>query len=567
MSYSSMSNEDAEKDENLDLIKKLLKTKNLNPKKLDDLKGLLSLTLRPKLNNNSFNKNLLRFLLEHINKTNESIFYNFFFQSCEVGNLSNVKLLLEKGLDVNCQNDLGETPLHIAVAKMDIKLIRLLIKYEPKTNIKTYKDSMTAVNYAEIRGDGEINKLINDLNKSNKAKIIRSEILDCINKDMDNLDISQNEEDNSLFQIDINDNNEINNYNGEAVSIITGQDVSTSRVYSSNNINKSNVNSIINVYKKEKEKKEKEKEKKKEKRKTIIQTLLNESDFCEINSPIQSIKTVDCRKSITDIKNKFRKTNENSDNNIERLSKNTINENKIVYFPIKKKDDHSNNPSCLQSLKTSHTLNKDQYESLFLNKSINKKLELYKFMSEISLSKSYADYLLDNGFDDLEVLIHQYKNSNALSEKNLKDIGIKNPGDRTKILIHLEELAGNFPIKLEKNIIYSNFISKDVNNSLYKFLNSINLEKYIDIFEKNGFYNAEILYIKMISKNPMTEEILREDFGLDKIGHIKRIMINLKSCSEQYIAKLKQKKKCDNYKYIEFSADSKLRSCQTCILI
>ena len=56
-----------------------------------------------------------------------------------------------------------------------------------------------------------------------------------------------------------------------------------------------------------------------------------------------------------------------------------------------------------------------------------------------------VNILLDNGFDDLEVLVNQTKNGIALSEKNLKDIGIKLKGDRAKILIHLEEKAGIFP--------------------------------------------------------------------------------------------------------------------------
>lgn len=42
---------DTIEDEQFNSIKKLLKNKKLNPKKSDDLKYLLSLTLRPKIKN------------------------------------------------------------------------------------------------------------------------------------------------------------------------------------------------------------------------------------------------------------------------------------------------------------------------------------------------------------------------------------------------------------------------------------------------------------------------------------------------------------------------------------
>ena len=186
-------------------------------------------------------------------------------------------------------------------------------------------------------------------------------------------------------------------------------------------------------------------------------------------------------------------------------------------------------------------------------------------MFEIGLPKKYANYLLDNGFDDLEVLISQTKNGIALSEQNLKDVGIKLPGDRAKILIHLEELAGNFPFILERNVIYSNKI--EANGSLYKFLTSINLEDYIKSFNDNGYYNAELLYTQMFSKHPINEDILKNNFGINKIGYIKRIMLNLTSCSENYIKKLKNKKvELKKYKSIVFERNPYLKACEECLI-
>lgn len=259
------------------------------------------------------------------------------------------------------------------------------------------------------------------------------------------------------------------------------------------------------------------------------------------------------------------------------LSKRFSTEYKYFTSPLRKKDELLNyynsrsiNPSCVQSLTTSHTINKEHYDSPLTNnkvsKSLDKKVELSNFMLEIGLPYNYSNNLIDNGFDDLEVLISQTKNSIALTEQNLKDIGINLPGDRAKILIHLEELAGKFPFILEKDKIYFNKTEEN-DISLYNFLTSINLEEYVETFQQKGYHNAELLYIQMVSKNPITEDILKDDFGLNKIGHIKRIMLNLVSCSENYIKKLKRKNiESRNCKSVVFEGNPYLNSCDACFI-
>lgn len=51
----------------------------------------------------------------------------------------------------------------------------------------------------------------------------------------------------------------------------------------------------------------------------------------------------------------------------------------------------------------------------------------------------YTKYFLKNGFDDMNVITDQLKNGYGLTDHNLKEIGIKSPGVRAKILIKLEE--------------------------------------------------------------------------------------------------------------------------------
>ena len=549
-------------------IKKLLKQKNLNPKKSKDLKYLLSLTLRPAIKDFNFDY-LLTFLLKYLNSTNKSIFYEYFFQTCELGKLNSVKILLENGLSVNCQNDLGETPLHIAISKNDIELIQLLIKYEPNTYLTTDKDKLTVLNYAEIRNNKIILKMIEDLIEKNKKEIIKSEIINYINKDMNNIKLTTN----NICSF-INDNNnleEIKNYNGEKMSLIINEEGKIDN----NNINKNNEKEINNIN---------------NNKFTITQTILNESDFCEEVFPKNTIKVNNYNNNINSITNsKSNNDISNDDENHRRfytedcfcdikISKRFSTSLKYNTSPLKKKEEllnyynnNSINPSCVQSLTTSNTINREQYESPLISnktsKSINKKMELSKFISDINLPKNYVNILLDNGFDDLDVLIVQAKNGMALTEQNLKDLGINLKGDRAKFLIHLEELAGNFQFLLEKDIIYSNTIEENKNNSLYKFLASINLEEYIKVFYEKGYYNAELLYIQMFSKNPITEDILKNDFGMIKIGHIKRIMLNLVTCSENYIKRLRHKN-VDNkyYRSIVFDWNPYLKACEACLI-
>ena len=567
---SSLAKKDGKDNEQDKSIKKLLKEKNLNPEQPNDLKYLLSLTLRPKIKKFNF-EYLLLFLLKYLNQANESIFYEYFFQSCELGKINNVKILLENGLSVNCQNNLGETPLHIAISKNDIELIKLLIKYEPYTNLTTDKDNLTVMNYAEIRGNKNIIKLISDLNEINIKKKIKSEIIDYINKDMNNMNSLDFSNISSLMNKN-DDIEQIQNYNGEIMSIVNNEEPSSSTI---NNHIKKDVN--IKSLKKINNNKDNIK-------KTITQTIINESDFCEDISPKNTIKVNNYNNNINNINNN---SNSNDENYHRFLTEECICDIKISnqfttdlkYFtsPLKKKDEllnyynnNSINPSIVQSLTTSHSINKEQYESPLLlsksSKSLDKKNELCKFITEINLPIIYGNYLLDNGFDDLELLISITKNSIALSNQNLKDIGINVPGDRAKILIHLEEMAGNFPFILEKDIIYSNKIDEN-KNSLYKFLTSINLEEYIRLFKENGYYNAELLYVQMVSKNPITEEILKNDFGLSKIGHIKRIMLNLLNCSQNYIKRLKNNSgENKSYKSIVFEGNPYSKACDACLV-
>ena len=496
--------------QNFSSIKSLLQEKNLNPKEINDLKYLLSLTINPDLKRfKLFNIDcLLIFLLKYLSPNTLSIFTEFFFQSCELGSLNIVRILLENDLDVNSQNNLGETPLHIAVAKNDIELIKLLIEYNPKTNIATYKDGLTAVNYAEISGNKNVYKIIKELNEKNIKEEIKNEIKDYINIDMDNIIMnSDNNKDNSsslFFKTDKFNYEQIQNFNGEKISIITDSDINSSLL--NNNLNKNNISNYDHKYI------------------NTQQTIINESDYNEDITPTNKNIFLYPRN-----KPKYQNTYQFNINN--SSNKKSIKEIKFFSSSFKRKSITNNlslNPSYIQSLTTCHT-------SLKYSK-------IFEFITEINLPKEYAYNLIDNGFDNLEMLISQTKNGIALTYENLREIGIKKPGERIKILLHLEEISENFhfifPKSIYNNNDYDNSGIKNKSNTLKIFLEKIEEKKYFKNFWENGIYNIEVLFVQMISKQPLNENILMNDLNIKK-QDANKIIIKLYEYSRKYINKLK----------------------------
>jgi ankyrin repeat protein len=538
-------------------IKKLLKDRNLNPNKSEDLKYLLSLSLLPKINKYKFNfKSLLSYLLKYKNPKNDSVFNDFLFQSCELGKIDNVRILLKYGLDLNKQNELGETALHIAVAKNDIELVKLIAEQEPRTDLLTFKDDYSVINYAEIYGNENVIEIIQELNERNKKKIIKSEIVDFINKDMVSINAKNLSNISSFVNINNKDFDEIQNYNGEKLSIIANDDLSNNLISINLNVNKEILHNDKNF--------------------SNINTIINDSELYDDISP-KNINKINNYNYFNCIKN----NNKNIllDNRQSIPISKSLNPNELKYYtsPTKKKENNysstgSIKSSYLQSLKTCHTSLKGQYESpVFQNKVkkiLDKRMELYNFIKEINLPIKYAEILLDNGFDDLEVLINQTKSGVALSYQNLKEIGVGTPGERGKILIHLEEITDIFNFDIEKDIIYSDKMPDEKTGSLYLFLERISLEEYFQIFVDNGYNSAELLFMQMISKNPITEDILKRDLGINKIGHLQRIMISLNEESKKYINNLenKSKKKSKMYNHVLYEEKSFLKHCEACLI-
>jgi len=87
--------------------------------------------------------------------------YSSLHQACILGHLEVVKLLLNKGADVNIQDDLGVTPLHHACYKGHIVIVQVLLDFGASCNI-TSNYSETSLHKACKLGYIEIIEILLD---------------------------------------------------------------------------------------------------------------------------------------------------------------------------------------------------------------------------------------------------------------------------------------------------------------------------------------------------------------------------------------------------------------------
>ena len=229
---------------------------------------------------------------------------------------------------------------------------------------------------------------------------------------------------------------------------------------------------------------------------------------------------------------------------------NNLKNNNISYISSSNNNKESlthQNPSFLNSKSNMDFFSSEMTAEDTVNKSKNpinnSQISLYNFLLEIKLDK-YYNLLNSNGFEDIQVLINQGKSILAITDAQLKEVGIDIPGDRAKILIRLQEKAGNFQYQIPKNVYYTcndleNYIN-DLNiKKLYEWLQTLKIEKYLENFVEGGYHSVELMLIQMESKNPITDVILKDELGINKIGHRARIINKLLEEGKKYNNKLK----------------------------
>ena len=169
--------------------------------------------------------------------------------------------------------------------------------------------------------------------------------------------------------------------------------------------------------------------------------------------------------------------------------------------------------------------------------------QLKEFLSQINMYR-YLNNFIENGFDDINLIIEQAQKGIYIKDSELKEAGILVPGDRAKILIRIQEKAGNFGFTIPKSVYYScndlSEIKNDTNiDKLNNWLQNLKIENYLMNFVLNGYHSIELLLLQMESKYPITTEFLRDEIGIDKVGHRSRIINKLKEEAKSYNNNLK----------------------------
>ena len=503
--------------------KKLNEENNINNNKINSEKGNTSTETKF---NSGTNK-------DKLSKTNNTDDYDKLYDE--------LMLILYGEDDVFCNNKDIDHKLG-----MTSQLNNLLEKY-PFININKLKD---------FQEDGEVNI------KEAYERINKKYIEEIINNSKDNNGEDSNENDNEIIS-HIEDDEEYcvkfeDNKNCESSEEENEQNKSSLNILDNNILNEN----IISKHKTCKKNKN-----------NPIRLRANSN---KENNLMKNYKVNDFPKDIIKIsKNKTfeQLSDDSSDNN--NINSNNF-ENKKIYqiYPDKEEKYGHNLNNILNNNEKKDDNNKiniDDFKEpkLFaesIPKSINELEEdviknniLKEFLSQISLQK-YINKFIENGFDDINLIIDQAQKGIYIKDSELKEAGISCPGDRAKILIRIQEKAGNFRFNVPKSVYYTcknlNKIDNDVNiNNLRNWLKKLRIDNYLTNFIENGYHSIELLLLQMESQCPLTTEILKEEIRVDKIGHRSRIINKLKEEGRIYINKLKTSVllvgKSDNNKFCD----------------
>ena len=162
--------------------------------------------------------------------------------------------------------------------------------------------------------------------------------------------------------------------------------------------------------------------------------------------------------------------------------------------------------------------------------------------------EKYNDLLINEGFDDINLIISQMKTGLPINDDVLREIGIEKPGDRAKILIRIQEVARMFEFKIPFEAVY--YINKKPFKSikydfhvkaLQNWLKKLQLQKYLENFYNNGYFSPELVFIQKASKFPINEDILERDLKIENSNDRKLIMSSISSNSKNYSTELQRR--------------------------
>ena len=497
--------------------------------------------------------------------------------------------LLEKKISVNKQNNDGNTALHFAYYINNIDIIKLLKKNNIDTNLKNNQGLIAE----EILPTSEIDKIAGfevdmnfDINIYDELKYNMAE------PNIEKYNLNKNEEKNNIkgtkepnFYGEIKNKSSINNKNVPKTNNKNTKNKNNKNIDNSfNKTKKFNKNKVI----KNDENKTNYDENNKIRNSKISNNIKNDEYKNLVTIPFnlgnahRKISNID--KIYNENDRFFRKESENYqfyaelinsnkspfnsplknnkfNNNLSNIFENNnisegnSNNDNIIFENENEKNNNSsilnnstkNNGSLLlnNSNKNDITYNSNNNITIMQNIMINCSNKiLLDFLMQIKLQKYYYNFN-SNGLGNINNLIENTKKGLYLRDDQLKKIGIIKAGERAKILIRLFEKANKFEFPLPKSVYYISYTFGKIEDDqnvfiLFEWLKNIKLEELLKNFINSGYFSIDLLFVQLLSNNPINDEILKNDIGIDKLGYRARILNKLKEECPNYSNKLKK---------------------------
>jgi hypothetical protein len=145
------------------------------------------------------------------------------------------------------------------------------------------------------------------------------------------------------------------------------------------------------------------------------------------------------------------------------------------------------------------------------------KEELLDFLERNKL-RHYFRILVANGFDHLDGLLIQMKTQKPLNHFNFNEIGIFKPGDRSRLIVALE----NASLDLKFTGIF---------NSTEEMLEEIGLGIYFLELKRHGMEKISFLLENAFNSSVFNEEELKSKLLMKKYGHRLRFLSVIQYCS------------------------------------
>ena len=205
-----------------------------------------------------------------------------------------------------------------------------------------------------------------------------------------------------------------------------------------------------------------------------------------------------------------------------------------------------------------------------------KKSSMYTWLTRARLEVLF-DTLVTAGFDDISSLRDQMNSSLPLDLDGLRRIGVRKPGHRVRLLACLEEEAkGRFRARrraTEGEELGPFRCCAQVNPaqgmvvlpSFQQWLDSLNLQHLVNLFVDSGYDDLEHLLGLMHSRYPITEQVLKDEIKISKLGYRQRILIRLEEDSLKVDSMFRNKGSDEDATLFEREAAN--TACNYCVVI